>query len=84
MPMLRPLDGERCAVSAFSCHPDGAVFWRRRTYATLPAVLRFLNQPVDMLGHNDITDDQKAVSVCSSTERNRSRARGEPSKGRRR
>jgi len=21
------------------CHPDGAAFWRRRTHATLPAVL---------------------------------------------
>jgi len=21
------------------CHPDGAVFWRRRTHAILPAVL---------------------------------------------
>src|SRR5215475_4670831 len=42
------------------CHPDGAVFWRRRTYATLPAVLMRpetakVLRPARSAGHQDDT-----------------------------
>jgi hypothetical protein len=42
------------------CHPDGAVFWRRRTYATLPAVLMRpetaqVLRPAKSAGHQEDT-----------------------------